>query len=123
MQYVLVALQYEEASNYSVLIKCNFYNFTLWMPGVMGVRREGQGAWLPWILKLLARKGCFSISRGKKQISPLLAPTGKNFGKIRYCRPPWKKSFRRPCPGPSTRSPYPLHATGFFHNIGFHYER
>jgi len=33
----------------------------------------------PWILKLLAKKVVFSISRDKKQISPLLAPPfGKN---------------------------------------------
>ena len=32
----------------------------------------------PWILKSLAKKVFFSIFRGKKQISPLLAPAGKN---------------------------------------------
>jgi len=31
-QYVLVALQYEEASSYSILIKCNVSNFTLRCP-------------------------------------------------------------------------------------------
>jgi len=29
IQYLLVALQYEEASSYSILIKCNFCTFTL----------------------------------------------------------------------------------------------
>jgi len=60
----------------------------------MGVGREGKA---PWILKLLAKKVVFSISRGKKQILSLLAPPGKNLGKTPYCLPPWKKSFRRPC--------------------------
>jgi len=41
-------------------------------------------------LKLLAKKVVFSISSGKKQISPLLAIPGKNFGKIPYCPPPGK---------------------------------
>jgi len=31
MHDVLAALQYEEASSYSILIKCNVCNFTLWM--------------------------------------------------------------------------------------------
>jgi len=31
MQYVLGTLHYEEASSYSILIKCNFCNFTFWM--------------------------------------------------------------------------------------------
>jgi len=66
----------------------------------MGVGRGAGGLAPYWILKLLAKKGCFSISRGKKQISPLLAPPGKNFGKVPYCPPPWKKSFRRPWFGP-----------------------
>jgi len=35
-------------------------------------------------VKLLAKKVAFSISRGKNQISPLLALPGKNFGKISY---------------------------------------
>jgi len=51
----------------------------------MGVGRGEREALAPWILKLLAKKVVFSISRGKKQISPLLAPPGKNFGKIPYC--------------------------------------
>jgi len=37
MQYILVVLQCEEASSYSILIKCNFCNFAIecpqpWMP-------------------------------------------------------------------------------------------
>jgi len=45
----------------------------------MGVGRGGRGTLpSPWILKLLAKNVSFSISRAKKQISPLLAPPGKN---------------------------------------------
>jgi len=36
MQDVLVALQYERASSYSISIKYGFCNFTLWIP-------------LPWV--------------------------------------------------------------------------
>jgi len=32
VQHVLVALQYEEASSYSILIKCNICDFILWIP-------------------------------------------------------------------------------------------
>jgi len=35
MQHVLVTLQCEEASGYSILIKYNFCNSTFWMPGVV----------------------------------------------------------------------------------------
>jgi len=64
----------------------------------MGVGRGAGGALASlWILKLLAKKVVFSILRGKKQISPLLAPPGKIFGKIPYCLP-WKKSSRHPWP-------------------------
>jgi len=31
IQHLLVAYKYEEASSYSILIKGNFYNFTLWI--------------------------------------------------------------------------------------------
>jgi len=48
-----------------------------------------------WILKLLAKKVVFSISRGKNQISPLLTPLEKILSNPPTC-PPWKKSFRRP---------------------------
>jgi len=61
----------------------------------MGVGRGEREALAPWILKLLAKKVVFSISRGKKQISPLLAPPGKNFGKIPYW-PPLEKIFPTP---------------------------
>jgi len=40
MQYVLVDLQYEEASGYNILIKCNFCNFTLWMSGTVAKYAE-----------------------------------------------------------------------------------
>jgi len=43
----------------------------------MGVGRGAGGPTPPWILKLSAKKVVFSISRGKKQISPLLAPLEK----------------------------------------------
>jgi len=45
----------------------------------MGVERGVKGS--PWILKLLAKKVVFSISGGKKQILPLLAPPWKFLGK------------------------------------------
>jgi len=44
----------------------------------------GAGPCPPWILNLLAKRVVFSISRGKKQISPLLALPGNNFRKIPY---------------------------------------
>ena len=58
----------------------------------MGVGKGGgRGEALPsWFLKLLAKKVVFSISKGKNQISPRLAPPGKNFGKIPYWSPPGK---------------------------------
>jgi len=40
-------------------------------------------------LIILAKKGCFSISRGKKQISPLLGPLEK-FWKNPLLTPPGK---------------------------------
>jgi len=44
----------------------------------MGVGRGEQGgAWLPWIFKISAKKVVFLVSRGKKQISPLLPPLEK----------------------------------------------
>jgi len=59
-----------------------FSSYRLWNEiGYMGVERGAGVAGLPWILNILAKKDCFSISRCKKQISPLLAPR-KNFGKI-----------------------------------------
>jgi len=55
------------------------------MPGIqdtiMGVGRGYQGGLDPWILKLLANKGCFLISRDKNRNSPFLAPLEKNLGK------------------------------------------
>jgi len=47
-------------------------------------------------LKISAKNAAFLISSGKNQISPLLAPRRKTFGKKHY-RPPRKNSFRRPC--------------------------
>jgi len=38
----------------------------------------------------------FSVSRGKKQIFPLLAPPKKILEKSPSAPPPLKKSFRRP---------------------------
>jgi len=61
----------------------------------MGVGRGEGGTFPPLDFEIISKKGFFSMSMGKKQISPLLDPPGKNFGKIPYC-PPWKKSFRRP---------------------------
>ena len=51
--------------------------------------RGGQG--LPsWILKLLAKKVVFLISRGKKQIYRFCPHPRKNVGKISYWFPPGK---------------------------------
>jgi len=60
-----------------------------------GHRKRGRGAFAPLDFEIISKQKFFSISRGKKQTSPL--SLGKNFGKrkIPY-RPPWKKSFRRP---------------------------
>jgi len=60
----------------------------------MGVGREGARP--PWILKLLAKKVVFPISRGKKQISPLL-------------RPPWKKFWENPQLSPPGKNPSDTH--------------
>jgi len=53
------------------------------------VSKEGQG------FKNFRKKGVFSVSSGEKQISPLLAPLRKTFGKIHQC-PPWKKILPTP---------------------------
>jgi len=51
---------------------------------IHGRRKGGQGGLgLPWILKVLTKKVFFSISRGKHQLSPFLAP-------------PWKKFWENP---------------------------
>ena len=55
-----------------------------------GRRKGGQGP--PRIFKLLAKKGCFSISRGKNQISPFWPPLEKNLGKSPAAPPPGKHS-------------------------------
>ena len=39
MQHVLLALQYEEKSSSNILIKCDFCNFTLWMPPALEFSR------------------------------------------------------------------------------------
>jgi len=56
---------------------------------IMGVGRRG------WIVKISAKKGCFLSFEWEKQISPLLAPLWKNFGKIPWW-PTLEKTFRRP---------------------------
>jgi len=62
-------------------------------------RRKGKagGPRTPWILKIFAKKVIFLVSRGKKQILPLLPPLEK-FWKNTLMACPWKKSFRRPWP-------------------------
>ena len=62
----------------------------------MGVGRGAGGPWPPWILKLLAKKVVFSLSRGRNQISPRLAPPERILGKSPTGLP-LEKSFRRPC--------------------------
>jgi len=57
----------------------------------MGVGRGGRGGLVPsgfWNSK--QKKVVLSISRSKKQISSLLAPPGKTFGKIPFWPPPGK---------------------------------
>ena len=49
----------------------------------------GRGSHAPWILKLLAKKGCFFQFRGvKSKFHHFWQPPGKNIGKISYCSPP-----------------------------------
>jgi len=61
-----------------------------------GVGRGGGGLAPTLDFEIISKKRLFfSISRGKKQISPLLAPPAKYLGKF-PTGPPWKKSFRRP---------------------------
>jgi len=61
-----------------------------------GRRKGGGRSWpSPWILTILAKKGCFVSFEWEKQISPLLVALEK-FWKNPLV-PPWKKSFRRPC--------------------------
>jgi len=47
----------------------------------MGIGRR-QGGLVPYGFKNVQQKVCFLISSGINQISPLLALTWKNFGKI-----------------------------------------
>jgi len=56
-----------------------------------------RGALGPPDFETISKKVFFSISRGKNQISPLLAFPGKKFGKISYW-PPWKKILPTPMP-------------------------
>jgi len=53
-------------------------------------RRNG-GPRPPLDFEIISKKWLFfQFSRDKNQISPLLAPPGKKFGKIPYCPPPRK---------------------------------
>jgi len=58
-------------------------------------KRAARGAKTPWILKILAKKVVFLISRAKTQISSLLPPP-ENILEKSPSAPPWKKSFWRP---------------------------
>ena len=63
----------------------------------MGVGRGGRGkAWSPLDFEIISKKSFFSISRGKKRISPLLEPPWKKFWENPLLPPPWTISFRRP---------------------------
>jgi len=55
-----------------------------------------RGGKAPLDFETISKKVVFSISRGKNQISPLLAPPWKKFWENPLLLPPWKKSFRRP---------------------------
>jgi len=72
----------------------------------MGVGRRGArlGFAPPWILKLLTKKLDFSISRGKNQISSLLAVS-------------WKKNLGKSPTGPSLQKILP---TPVMSNTNFH---
>ena len=63
-----------------------------------GRRKGGQGGQgPPWILKSLAKKGCFFQFRGvNNKFHRFWTPLEKFLGKSPTV-PPWKKSFRRPC--------------------------
>jgi len=41
MQYVLAALPCEETPGVSILIKCNLWNLTLWIPPALDARGRG----------------------------------------------------------------------------------
>jgi len=62
----------------------------------MGVGRGGRGALAPLVFELLAKKVVFSLSRGRNQSSPRLAPPERILGKYPTGLP-LEKSFRRPC--------------------------
>ena len=66
---------------------------------LLRVGRGCRGAKIPpWILKLLAKKGCFFNFEGQKtNFTAFGLPLEKIFGKSPTAPPPWKKSFRRPC--------------------------
>ena len=73
-------------------------SLNIFSPEFMGVGRGGGRGGLgpPWILKLLAKEYCFFfISRGKKQISPLLATPGKILEKF-PSGPPLEKILPTP---------------------------
>jgi len=59
----------------------------------MGVGRGDRGAFPPWILKLLAKKGCFFNFEGLKTNFTTFGPPGKNFGKIPFWPTPGKNPF------------------------------
>jgi len=55
----------------------------------MGVGRGGRGkAWSPLDFEIISKKSFFSISRGKKRISPLLEPPWKKFWENPLLPPP-----------------------------------
>jgi len=53
----------------------------------MCVGRGGRGPWPPLDFEIFSKKVIFLVLSGKKQISPLLVPLWKNFGKIRQWAP------------------------------------
>jgi len=63
-----------------------------------GRRKGSRGAKAPLDFEIFSKKRLFFQFRGvKKQISPLLAPLEKNFGKIPYW-PPLEKILLTPMP-------------------------
>jgi len=61
----------------------------------MGVGRGQGGPRSPWILKILAKNGCFVVSNGKKTNFTTFGPLLEKFWK-KPLVPPLKISFRRP---------------------------
>jgi len=73
-----------------VRVLANTYRHERW--------KEGEGGPSPLNFEIISKKKLVFQFRGvKTKFHHFRPPHGKDFGKIPYCPPPWKKSFRRPC--------------------------